>query len=224
MKRIIKMLSIMAVVVAVGCAGAPDPEPTPEPSPEPVPEATADPVETDLAAPNRATATELRSVVERNNFGPEAPELYAAAETAFNAAEESYDTAPERAVTLYDEASEGYRQVIDQGWRSRAAREREEVHAERDRARSVRAEVAQRERYDRAQADLNRAETLLEEEQYESAFESFGNARRGFNTAYTVAREQRERALRSLEQLDSDLVETASRLERMQQDMEMEDE
>ncbi len=222
MKYTIKILLIGIALVAVGCAGAPDPEPEPERAPEPVVEDP--PVEVDLAAENRATAEELRAIVERFQLGPEAPEAYAAAETAFTAAREADEQAPEQAVALYDEASEGYRRVIAEGSRSRADRVRGEVREERDRARSVRAEVAQRQRYDRAEDDLTRAETLLEEEEYEDAFEAYEDAREGFAAAYAAARDQRERALRSLEDLDSSLEDSAERIQRMQDDMEVEDE
>ncbi|TVR71801.1 MAG: hypothetical protein EA427_04120 [Spirochaetaceae bacterium] len=218
MKNFSRILFVLSILAAAGCAGAPDPEPERAVPPEPAPAETP---ERALADPARASATELRSIVQRNNFGPEAPEAYAAAETAFTAGEQAYENAPEQAITLYEEASTHYRSVIDQGSRARADQLRAAAHEERDRARSVRAEVAQRDRYNRAQSDLDRAETLLEEESFESSFSSFEDARSGFHTAYTAAREQRERAQRALDQLDSDLVETSGRLERMQQDMEV---
>lgn len=226
-----KLFLLLAVVmVVVGCAGAPDPEPepAPEPTPEPEvveePEEPATPFDPDLAAAARDSATELRTIVERNNFGPEAPEDYAAAEEAFSAAADVYDSDPERSRDLYEDAARGYRTVIDEGARARADRARAAAHEERERARSVRAEVAQRSRYNQAQEDLDQAESLLEQEEYEGAFASFDDARDGFRAAYIAARDQRERALRSLEQLDSDLIDTAGRLERMQDDMEVDNE
>lgn len=221
MRSLWKLLLPLSVLVAVGCAGAPDPEPEPEPTPE---TETAVPVETEAAAPHRAEATRLRSIVERNDFGKEAPEEYAAAETAFTAAEEAYGDAPDQAIPLFNDAADGYRAVIARGSSMKAERVRAEVHAERDQAREVRAEVAQRARYEQAEQDLERAETLLEEAEYEDAFVAFEDARGGFSAAYVAAREQRDRARRQLDQLDSDLVETSGRLERMQQDMEANDE
>lgn len=222
MKNLPRILAVLIVLAAVGCAGAPEPEPERAVPPEPVEERVETAVQPERvsADPARASATQLRTVVQENEFGLEAPEDYAVAETAFTAAEQAYASSPEQAITLYEEASVLYRSVIDQGGRARADRLRAEAQEERERARSVRAEVAQRERYNRAQSDLDRAETLLTEESFARSFSAFEASRDGFRAAYTAAREQRERALRSLEQLDSDLTGTAGRLERMQQDLE----
>jgi transcription-repair coupling factor (superfamily II helicase) len=154
-KNLLKITITLAVLLAVGCATAPEPEPAAEPAPQEKPAPPPEPVaETpNPAAESRATAQQLRSVVERNKFGDEAPKTYAAAETAFESAEKVYDSAPEQANTLYTDAATNYRLVIDEGARKKAERARADVQAKREQARSVKAEVAQKQRYNQAEAD-----------------------------------------------------------------------
>ncbi len=107
--------------------------------------------------------------------------------------------------------------------RTEAEQLKEEAVAERGRALSVKADVAQRSLFNDAQEHLSRGEELFSSEEYGDALSAFTAARSGFRDAYVAARDQRERALRALETLDSDLIETARELERMQQDVEGED-
>ncbi len=207
MRKTISIGLVALVVFLAGCASAPEPEPVSEPAPE----------------SERNAAVVLRTVAERSGFGTEMPQEFGAAETAFAQAEELYEPEPQQARELYLAAADGYRLVIREGSSRRSGRYRGEVQNNREEAVSVRADVAQRELFEKAEEDRDRAEALLEEEEYEEAFEAFQASRDGFAEAHRLARAQRQRALRSLSDLDSTLDERQRRIEELQGELEADD-
>lgn len=220
MKNLMKILLPLAVILVAGCAGTPDPEPEPERVQEEQPERAPVPLPTQ----ERDDAARLRGIVERNGFGPEVPEEYAAAETAFTAAEAAYENDPERARSLYLEAEAGYRSVINQGSRLAYERVRAEVNEQREEALSIRADVAEKEQFEQADRDLEEAERLFAEEDFVESFGAFDQSREGFALAYQGAIERRERARRSLQELDENLEDSTRRIQTMQDDLEDDDE
>ncbi|WP_146049504.1 hypothetical protein [Alkalispirochaeta sphaeroplastigenens] len=105
-----------------------------------------------------------------------------------------------------------------------ARESRSQTRARKDEALGVRADVAQREQFQRGEDLTEAAEAHLAREAYQEALRDFDEAREAFTLAYEKAREQREHARRSLLDLDSRLEDASRRIETLQEDMEADDE
>lgn len=198
------VLAVAALVMVVSCASTP-----PEP-PAPLPE-------TELAQ-----AKQLKEKVDRFELGKLAPTEYTAAEADLKAGEAAYGTDNAAAKASLDKAVAGYQAVLDKARPLYLTGYRDRTAAAKKAADDLKAGVAVKDDYAKAQAVYDRALAVKADGDLEAAAKDFEEARVLFEAAAKTAQEKRDKALAAGAEVDQALEDSAARAAEAQAALEAE--
>jgi hypothetical protein len=198
------VLAVAALVMVVSCASTP-----PEP-PAPLPEAAL------------AQAKELKQQVDKFDLGKLAPTEYAAAEADLKAGEAAYGTDNAASQESLDKAVAGYQAVLDKARPLYLTGYRDRTAAAKKAADDLKASVAVKDDYAKAQAVYDRALAVKADGDLEAATRDFEEARVLFEAAAKAAEKKRDAALAASSDLDKALEDSAAKAEEAQAAIEAE--
>jgi hypothetical protein len=198
------VLAMTAFLLAVSCASTP-----PEP-PAPLPEAEL------------AQAKQLKEKVDLYKLGPLAQAEYTAAETDLKAGEAAFGTDNATAKTSLDKAIDGYQSVLDKGGPLYLGTIHDRTAAAKKSADDLKASVAVKDDYAKAQAVYDRALAAKAAGDLATATKDFEDARVLFEAVAKVAKEKRDKALTASTDLDKALEDSAAKAAEAQAALEAE--
>ncbi len=198
------VLAVTAFLLAVSCASTP---PVP---PAPLPEAEL------------AQAKQLKEKVDRYKLGPLAQVEYAAAEADLKAGEAAYGTDNAAAKASLDKAIAGYQSVIDKAGPLYLGTIQDRAASAKKSADDLKAAVAVKDDYAKAQAVYDRALSAKATGDLEAATKDFEEARALFEAATKVAKDKRDKALAAGADVDKALEESAAKAAEAQATLEAE--
>jgi hypothetical protein len=196
--------AVTALLLAVSCASTP-----PEP-PAPLPEAEL------------AQAKQLKEKADLYNLGPLAQAEYAAAEADLKAGEAAYGKDNAVAKASLDKAIAGYQSVLDKGGPLYLGSIHDRTAAAKKAADDLKASVAVKDDYAKAQAVYDRALAAKAAGDLATATKDFEDARVLFEAVAKVAKEKRDKALTASTDLDKALEDSAAKAAEAQAALEAE--
>lgn len=198
------VLAVAALLMVVSCASTP-----PEPA-VPAPESEL------------AQAKDLKRQVDRFELGTLAPTEYAAAEADLKAGEAAYGTDNAAAKASLDKAVAGYQAVLDKARPMYLTGYRDRTAAAKKTADDLKAAVAVKADYAKAQAVYDRALAVKADGDLEAAAKDFEEARVLFEAVAKAAQEKRDKALAAGSDLDKALDDSAAKAAEAQEALEAE--
>lgn len=198
MKKALFVALVAAVsVIVASCASAPA-KPVETNPPVAAPEAPAAP----LPEAELAKAKELQQKADAYRLGDYAPEDYATATSSLKAGQDAYGKDNAASKKSLDQAIASFNTVIDKGGAAYLAKARGEADSARKAADDLKAAVAVKDDYAKAQASYDKAGTEGGAGDLGAAGTDYAAARDGFNAAAATAQEKKDRATRALDQTD----------------------
>jgi hypothetical protein len=203
-KALLVVLAVTAFLLAVSCASTP-----PEP-PAPLPEAEL------------AQAKQLKEKADRYNLGPLVQAEYSVAEADLKAGEAAYGTDNAAAKVSLDKAIVGYQSVLDKAGPLYLGGIHDRTAAAKKSADDLKASVAVKDDYAKAQAVYDRALAAKAAGDLATATKDFEEARTLFEAAAKVAKEKRDKALAAGADVDKALEASAAKAAEAQAALEAE--
>jgi hypothetical protein len=198
------VLAVAALLLVVSCASTP-----PQP-PAPLPEAEL------------AQAKQLKEKADRYNLGPLAQAEYTAAEAGLKTGEAAYGTDNAASKVSLDKAIAGYQSVLDKGGPLYLGTIHDRSAAAKKSADDLKASVAVKDDYAKAQVVYDRALAAKAAGDLEAATKDFEEARSLFEAVAKVATEKRARALAAGDDYDQALEDSAAKAAEAQAALEAE--
>jgi hypothetical protein len=199
-----------ALFLIVSCASAPPqvdsapPAPPPE-QPKPQPQATQ-PEKPAVPAPDAelAQAKGLQQRVDALGLGTYAPEDYAAANKDLQAGQDAYGKDNAASKTSLQAAISGYNAVLSKGGPLFLAWSQEQTEASKKAADDLKASVAVKDDYEKADGTYRQALQEKDAGDIENANRDFGLARDDFDDVAKTAQQKKDAALQALQTAQSD--------------------
>ena len=192
---------------------APAPAPAPaapavQPAPAPVPAAAPA-----VAAPTTelANARASRDRVLKFKLEQQYPQEFAAAETRLKEGEAQMNKDNAAARTAIDAAGAGYRKILQDGLTPMARRSRQDVETVRNNATAIKAQVAMAGEYAAAEAVYQKATAAEAGGDFETALDSYAQAREQFAKVYEETKVKKDRAERALADARRGLADAETR-------------
>ena len=200
-KVVFLAVAAAALFFVVSCASTP---------PKPAPEAPAQPAQPAVPAPDAelSQAKALQQKVDAFGLGDFDAADYAAANKAMKAGQDSYGKDNAASKKSLQAAISGYNAVITKGGPLYLARLQAQTEASKKAADDLKASVAVKVDYARANDGYKRALKEKDARDIENASKDFMQSRDGFDAVTTVARQKRDAAVQALQTAQQD--ETAS--------------
>ncbi len=198
------VLAVTAFLLAVSCASTP-----PEP-PVPLPEAEL------------AQAKQLKEKADLYKLGPLAQAEYTAAEADLKAGEAAYGKDNAVAKASLDKAIAGYQSVLDKGGSVYLGSLHDRAAAAKKSADDLKASVAVKDDYAKAQAVYDRALAAKSAGDLAAATKDYEEARALFEAATRVATEKRDKARAAGAEVDKALEDSAAKAAEAQAALEAE--
>jgi len=165
----------------------------------------------------RASASERRQNIADKSFAKWDPGNFQLAETKFQAEDGFWASANEAdrasGVGALDESILRYNLVIQKGREMTVATAKEKTDASKQRADSIKANVAVKELYDSAQNAYKEGASQLTAKDYETSADSFTKAGVGFEQAYESAAEKRANADKAMKAAEEAHAESQRKAE-----------
>jgi hypothetical protein len=202
MKKALGFALVAAVsIIVASCASAPTkpveaPQVTTPETPVPLPEAEL------------ARAKELQQKADAYHLGDFDTADYAAGTKALKAGQDAYGKDNAASKKSLDQAAASFTSVIDKGGKAYLAKARDEADRSRKAADALKASVAVKDDYGRAQDAYDKAGNEGEAGDLGAAGTDYASARDMFDAAAASAQEKKDRATRALD--DTDKAMTAS--------------
>jgi hypothetical protein len=192
-----------ALFLVVSCASAP-PAPPPE-QPKPQPQATQ-PEKPAVAAPDAelAKAKGLQQRVDALGLGTFAPEDYAAANKDLQAGQDAYGKDNAASKSSLQAAISEYNAVLSKGGPLFLARSQEQTEASKKAADDLKAFVAVKDDYAKADGTYKQALQEKDAGDIENANRDFGQARDDFDFVAKAAQQKKDAALQALQSAQQD--------------------
>ena len=196
MKKALFVALVAAVsVIVASCASAPakpveTPVVTPETPAPPLPEAEL------------SKAKELQQKADAYHLGDYAPEDYATATSSLKAGQDAYGKDNAASKKSLDQAVASFTIVIDKGGAAYLAKAKGEADTSRKAADDLKASVAVKDDYAKAQDAYDKAGTEGAAGDLGAAGTDYASARDGFNAAAASAQQKKDRATRALDETD----------------------
>lgn len=186
------VLAAAALIWAASCASTPPKEAAPLPEAE------------------LAQAKELKAKVDKFNLGPLAQTEYTAAESDLKAGQDAYGTDNAASKASLDKAIAGYRAVIAKAGPLYLGTLDDKAAAAKKSADDLKASVAVKDDYARAQAVYDRALAAKTAGDLEAATKDFEEARTMFEAVAKTAAEKRDKALAARSDLEKAMDASAA--------------
>ena len=186
------VLAAAALLMAASCKSTPPEEAVPLP-------------ETELAK-----AKELKAKADLYKLGPLAQAEYAAAENDLKAGEDAYGKDNAASKASLDKAISGYQAVIAKGGPLYLGTLNDRTSAAKKAADDLKASVAVKDDYAKAQAVYDRALAARTAGDLEAATKDFEEARAQFEAVAKVAAEKRDKALAAGSDLEQAMKDSAA--------------
>ncbi len=206
---------VAGAVILASCATAPKPAPaSTAPAPAPAPQATA-------AVPSELTAKlnqakQMKSEIDQYGLASQAPGAYQQGSAALTAGEQAMGTDNATAGAKLDESIADFKKVIDAGMALLKARE-QQVATAKSAALAAKADRAVPDQYSKAQSLEQQAAQKQSAGDYAAAYGLLGQAIDAYNQATSMANEQRAEAAQALKDASSQIDQTKSKIETLQQ-------
>jgi hypothetical protein len=191
-KALVATLVAAVSIIVASCASAPVKTP-----PETPPETPAALPESELAR-----AKELQKTVDTYQLGQYAPDDYATATSSLQAGQDTYGKDNVASKKSLDQAVASFTTVIDKGGKAYLAKAKAEADESRKAADDLKASVAVKDDYGKAQDAYDRAGTEGAAGDLGAAGKDYGEARDMFNSAAASAQEKKDRATRAMDETD----------------------
>jgi hypothetical protein len=189
------LIASVSLIVA-SCASAPaKPPETPPETPQVTPPETPAP----LPEAELAKAKELKQKADTYQLGDYAPEEYAAGTSSLKAGEDTYGKDNVASKKSLDQAVASFTTVIDKGGTAYIGKARDEADASRKSADDLKASVAVKDDYGKAQDAYDKAGKEAAAGDLGNAGTGYASARDGFNAAAASAQEKKDRATHALD-------------------------
>lgn len=146
---------------------------------------------------NQAKAN--RGTIEKHHLNTYFPDEYAKAEQNFAEGEKNYDKDNAKAKKEFDSANAIYQQIIHDAYPMYVDSEKTNVTSERDKAVGIKADVAVKDDFAKADEEYQQAIALSKEGKYEEALVHLDKAKTLFEGAYKVAKEKHDNAQQSID-------------------------
>ena len=187
------VLAVTAFLLVVSCASTPPEQPVPLPEAE------------------LAEAKQLKAKADQYDLGKLAGTEYAAAEADLKAGEAAYGTDNAAAKASLDKAIVGYQSVLDKGSPLYLGGISDRTAAAKKKADDLKASVAVKDDYAKAQAVYDRALAAKTSGDLAAATKDFEEARTLFEAAANAAKEKRDKALAAGAEVDQALEASAAK-------------
>ncbi|MCX7030284.1 MAG: hypothetical protein NTU62_09210 [Spirochaetes bacterium] len=203
-KALLIVLAAAALLMAVSCASTPPEKAVPLP-------------ETELAQ-----AKQLKAKADAYNLGPLAQAEYTAAENDLKAGEEAYGKDNAASKASLDRAITGYRAVIAKAGPLYLGTISDRTAAAKKAADDLKASVAVKDDYAKAQVVYDRALAAKTAGDLEAATKDFEEARKMFEAVKVVAQQKRDKALAANTDATQALKDSAAKAAEAQAALEAE--
>jgi len=207
------LVMVAGAVILASCATAPKPAPA-STAPAPTPQATAA-VPAELTA-KLNQAKEMKSEIDQYGLASQAPDAYQQGSAALTAGEQALGTDNATAGTKLDESIVDFKKVLDVGMGLLKQREQQAASAKAA-ALAAKADRAVPDQYAKAQSLEQQAAQKQSAGDYAAAYGLFGQAIDAYNQATSMANEQRAEAAQALKDAGSQIDQTKSKIETLQQ-------
>ncbi len=217
MKRILTYAFVFSVLAfVISCASAPPAKPPePAPAPAPAPAAVADP------QAERDQARSLRDQVDKYSLGTYDPDNYKAAGTDLQAGEDAYGKDNAASKKSFTNAIDEYKAVLAKGGPLFLGDLQAKVDASKKAADDLKAAVAVKDDYAKADAVYQRAVSEKNSGDIDNADKDFLDAQSQFDAVTKVAQQKKDaatQALQSAQQADQSAQQQASDAEKALKD------
>ena len=203
-----------ALFLVVSCASTPPQQPQPEtPRPE-----TPQPEQPTVAAPDAelAKAKSLQQRVDALGLGTYAPDEYAAANREFQAGQDAYGKDNAASKKSLMAAIDEYNAVLSKGGPLYLARGQEQAEASKKAADDLKASVAVKDGYEKADGLYMQALKEKDAGEIENAGRDFSQSRDDFDTVAKVARQKKDAATQALQSAQQDKTASERKAENAQ--------
>ncbi len=192
MRKIVLLVAAAAALfLVISCASTPPQKPTPVEQP---------------GAPDAelAQAKSLQQKVDAHGLGDYAPEDYAAANKDMKAGQDSYGKDNEASKKSLQSAITGYNAVITKGGPLYLAKLQAQTEASKKAADNIKASVAVKDDYGRANDTYKRALKEKDAADMENASKDFTESRDGFDAVTKAAQQKKDAAVQALQSAQQD--------------------
>lgn len=218
MKRSTKyVLFATAIALAFSaCASAPEPEP----------EEVQQPVASDTETVEswREQAVILREQIVEAELSQYAMEEFEQGDAQLSSGDEQRALDEDAALEHYRNATESFRQVIDQAFADVVDPAQSDAQDAKSRADEVRAERGAPEPYEQGEARYTEAESARAQREFTPSLEGYRGAQESFEEAYEIASERRDRAREAMEAADQAISETEETTQELEDELDDENE
>ncbi len=144
-------------------------------------------------------AQENREVIARHEFNTYFPDEYAEAEQKYVDGESTYDKDNAKSKEAFDAANALYQDIIRQAYPLHIDAKKTYANSSRDKAKNIKADVAVKDDFAKADEEYQIALSLSQEGKYDEALVHLEQARTLFENAYEVAKEKHDKAKTSID-------------------------
>jgi tetratricopeptide (TPR) repeat protein len=144
-------------------------------------------------------AKENREIIAKHNLNTYFPDEYTKAESDFSQGEQNYDKDNAKAKKDFDSANALYQQIIHDAYPLYVDSEKTGVDSEREKAVDIKANVAVKDDFAKADEEYQTALSLSKEGKYEEALDHLNQAKTLFEGAYNAAKEKHDKARNSID-------------------------
>jgi tetratricopeptide (TPR) repeat protein len=144
-------------------------------------------------------AQENREVIAKRELNTYFPDEYTKAEADYAQGEQNYDKDNAKAKKAFDSANALYQQIIHDAYPLYVDSESTNVNSSRDKAKEIKADVAVKDDFTKADEEYQQALSLSKEGKYEEALVHLDQAKTLFEGAYSAAKEKHDKARSSID-------------------------
>jgi colicin import membrane protein len=210
MKKIVTFGFLLAALsLVISCASAPPAKPEPEPQPEPQPQPEQpqpQPEQPAVANPDaeRDQAESLQQKVDKYGLGNYDKDDYQAAGQALQAGQDAYGKDNAASKKSFLAAVDGYNAVLAKGGPLFLADAQKSADAARKAADDLKASVAVKDDYGKADAVYQRALEEKDAGDIENASKDFADAQAQFTAVAEVAQQKKDAATKAVQEAQQD--------------------
>jgi len=208
------LVMVAGAVVLASCATAPKPAPA-STAPAPAPQAIAA-VPSDLTA-ELNQAKQMKAEIDQYGLGTQVPDAYQQGSAALTAGEQAMGTDNATAKAKLDESIASFKKVIDTGFPALIQAREKQLASAKSAALAAKADRAVPDQFGKAQGLEKQAAEKQSAGDYAGADDLLGQAVDAYNQATSAANEQRAEAAQALKDAGTQIDQTKSKIETLQQ-------
>ena len=150
-------------------------------------------------------AQENREIIARNKLNSYFPDEHSEAEQKFVEGETNYDKDNAKSKEAFDAANALYMDIIRQAYPLRVNDIKSDTDSSRDKAKNIKADVAVKDDFVKADEEYQKALALSEEGNYDEALVHLEQARTLFEGAFQAAKEKHDKARTSIDSAEQQI-------------------